>query len=157
LTQTRGLADYFEATATTAGSPKAASNWVMGEVLRTMKERGVTIEQVPLAPEALAGLVRIVEKGTISSTVAKEVFAAMYDSGRSAADIVAAEGLAQISDTSTIEPHVRAVVEAHADVIAEIRAGKDRKFQFLVGQVMKETRGKADPKLVTELLKKAIG
>ncbi len=157
LTQTRGLADYFEATATTAGSPKAASNWVMGEVLRTMKERGVTIEQVPLAPEALAGLIRIVEKGTISSTVAKDVFAAMYDSGRSAADIVAAEGLAQISDTSALEPHVRAVVEAHADVITEIRAGKDRKFQFLVGQVMKETRGKADPQLVTELLKKAIG
>jgi aspartyl-tRNA(Asn)/glutamyl-tRNA(Gln) amidotransferase subunit B len=157
LTQTRGLADYFEATAATAGSPKAASNWVMGEVLRTMKERGVAIEQVPLAPEALAGLIRIVDKGTISSTVAKDVFARMYDSGRSAEDIVAAEGLAQISDTSAIEPHVRAVVHAHPDVIAEIRAGKDRKFQFLVGQVMKETRGKADPKLVTELLKKAIG
>jgi aspartyl-tRNA(Asn)/glutamyl-tRNA(Gln) amidotransferase subunit B len=157
LTQTRGLADYFEATASTAGSPKAASNWVMGEVLRTMKERGIAIEQVPLSPAALAGLIRIVEKGTISSTVAKDVFAKMHDSGRSAEAIVAAEGLAQISDTSAIEPLVRAVVEAHPDVIGEIRAGKDRKFQFLVGQVMKETRGKADPKLVTELLKKAIG
>ncbi|MGE0463478.1 MAG: Asp-tRNA(Asn)/Glu-tRNA(Gln) amidotransferase subunit GatB [Vicinamibacterales bacterium] len=157
LTQTRGLADYFEATATAAGSPKGASNWVMGEVLRTMKERGVAIEEVPLAPEALGGLIRVVEKGTISSTVAKDVFAKMYDSGRSADDIVAAEGLAQISDTSAIEPLVRAVVEAHADVITEIRAGKDRKFQFLVGQVMKESRGKADPKLVTELLKQAIG
>ena len=129
----------------------------MGEVLRTMKERAIAIEQVPLSPEALAGLIRIVEKGTISSTVAKDVFAKMYESGRSADDIVAAEGLAQISDTSAIEPHVRAVVDAHPDVIAEIRGGKDRKFQFLVGQVMKETRGKADPKLVTELLKKAIG
>ncbi|MCC7178403.1 MAG: Asp-tRNA(Asn)/Glu-tRNA(Gln) amidotransferase subunit GatB [Acidobacteria bacterium] len=157
LTQTRGLADYFEATATAAGNPKAASNWVMGEVLRTMKERGVAIEQVPLAPAALAGLVRIVEKGTISSTVAKDVFGKMYDTGRTADDIVAAEGLAQISDTSALEPLVRSVVEAHADVMAEIRAGKDRKFQFLVGQVMKASRGKADPKLVTELLKRAIG
>jgi aspartyl-tRNA(Asn)/glutamyl-tRNA(Gln) amidotransferase subunit B len=157
LTQSRGLADYFEATASASGSPKAASNWVMGEVLRTMKERGLAIEQVPLAPAALAGLIGIVEKGTISSTVAKDVFAKMFDSGRTADDIVAAEGLSQISDTSAIEPHVRAVVEANPDVIGEIRAGKDRKFQFLVGQVMKGTRGKADPKLVTELLKKAIG
>ncbi|MCC7033910.1 MAG: Asp-tRNA(Asn)/Glu-tRNA(Gln) amidotransferase subunit GatB [Acidobacteria bacterium] len=157
LTQTRGLADYFEATATAAGSPKAASNWVMGEVLRTMKERDVAVEDVPLAPAALAGLIRVVEQGTISSTVAKDVFAKMYESGRSADDIVAAEGLAQISDTAALEPLVRAVVEAHADVIEEIRAGKDRKLQFLVGQVMKQSRGKADPKLVTELLKQVIG
>jgi aspartyl-tRNA(Asn)/glutamyl-tRNA(Gln) amidotransferase subunit B len=157
LTQTRELAEYFEATATAAGNPKAASNWVMGEVLRTMKERGLPVERVPLSPAALAGLIRIVEQGTISSTVAKEVFAKMYESGRTADDIVAADGLAQISDTSAIEPHVQKVVDGHPEVITEIRAGKDRKFQFLVGQVMKESRGKADPKVVTELLKKAIG
>ncbi len=157
LTQTRELAEYFEATATAAANAKAASNWVMGEVLRTMKERAIPVERVPVSPAALAGLIRIVEQGTISSTVAKDVFARMYDSGRSADDIVAADGLAQISDTSAIEPHVQKVVDGHPDVIAEIRAGKDRKFQFLVGQVMKESRGKADPKVVTELLKKAIG
>ena len=157
LTQTRELAEYFEATATAAGNAKAASNWVMGEVLRTMKERAIPVERVPLSPSALAGLIRIVEQGTISSTVAKDVFAKMYDSGRSADDIVAADGLAQISDTSAIEPHVQKVVDGHPEVIAEIRAGKDRKFQFLVGQVMKESRGKADPKVVTDLLKKAIG
>ena len=157
LTQTRELAEYFEATATAAGNAKAASNWVMGEVLRTMKERAIPVERVPVSPTALAGLIRIVEQGTISSTVAKDVFAKMYDSGRSAEDIVAADGLAQISDTSAIEPHVQKVVDGHPEVIAEIRAGKDRKFQFLVGQVMKESRGKADPKVVTELLKKAIG
>ncbi len=157
LTQTRELAEYFEATATAAGNAKAASNWVMGEVLRTMKERAIPVERVPLSPSALAGLIRIVEQGTISSTVAKDVFAKMYDSGRSADDIVAADGLAQVSDTSAIEPHVQKVVDGHPEVIAEIRAGKDRKFQFLVGQVMKESRGKADPKVVTDLLKKAIG
>jgi len=157
LTQTRGVADYFEATARHSGNPKASSNWVMGEVLRNMKERAIEIEAVPIAPDALAGLITIVEKGTISSTVAKDVFAKMYDSGRAAADIVAAEGLAQISDSSSLEPIVQKIIRAHPEVLEEIRAGKDRKFQFLVGQVMKETKGKGDPKLVTELLKAAIG
>ena len=157
LTQTRGVADYFEEAAKHSGNPKAASNWVMGEVLRNMKERQIEIEAVPISPAALAGLIAIVEKGTISSTVAKDVFAKMYESGRAAADIVAAEGLAQISDSSSLEPLVHKIIAAHPDVIAEIRAGKDRKFQFLVGQVMKETKGKGDPKIVTELLKTAIG
>ena len=156
LTQTRGLADYFEQTARESGNAKAASNWVMGEVLRNMKERAIDIAAVPITPAALAGLIAIVEKGTISSTVAKEVFAKMYDTRRSAADIVAADGLAQISDTSSLEPIVRRVVDANPDIIAEIKAGKDRKFQFLVGQVMKETRGKGDPKLITDLMKAAI-
>jgi aspartyl-tRNA(Asn)/glutamyl-tRNA(Gln) amidotransferase subunit B len=129
----------------------------MGEVLRTMKERDIAIEAVPVTPEALAGLIAIVEKGTISSTVAKDVFAKMYESGRSAADIVAADGLAQISDASSLEPLVRKILAAHADVVAEIRAGKDRKLQFLVGQVMKETKGKGDPKIVTDLMRTAIG
>jgi aspartyl-tRNA(Asn)/glutamyl-tRNA(Gln) amidotransferase subunit B len=156
LTQTRGVADYFESTAGHCGNPKAASNWVMGEVLRNMKERQIDIDGIPITPEALAGLIAIVEKGTISSTVAKDVFAKMYDSGRAASDIVTAEGLAQNSDASSIEPIVRKVLDAHPDIVAEIRAGKDRKFQFLVGQVMKETRGKSDPKIVTDLMKAAI-
>ena len=153
LTQTRGVADYFEETAKLCGNPKAASNWVMGEVLRNMKERAIEIGAVPIAPSALAGLVAIVEKGIISSTVAKDVFATMYDTGRPAADIVAADGLAQISDSSSLEPIARRTVGAHPEILEEIRSGKDRKFQFLVGQVMKETRGKGDPKIVTELLR----
>jgi aspartyl-tRNA(Asn)/glutamyl-tRNA(Gln) amidotransferase subunit B len=157
LTQTRGVADYFEDTAKGSGNPKAASNWVMGEVLRNMKERAIDIAAIPIAPAALAGLIAIVERGTISSTVAKDVFAKMYESGRGAAEIVAAEGLAQISDTSSLDPIVRRVVAANPDIVAEIKAGKDRKFQFLVGQVMKETKGKGDPKIVTDLMKAAIG
>ena len=85
------------------------------------------------------------------------ILAAMYDTGRSAADIVSSDGLAQISDTSSLEPIVRKILDAHPDIVAEIRAGKDRKFQFLVGQVMKEMKGKADPKVVTDLMKAAIG
>jgi aspartyl-tRNA(Asn)/glutamyl-tRNA(Gln) amidotransferase subunit B len=157
LTQTRGVAEYFEETARLSGNAKASSNWVMGEILRAMKDKAVAIDAVPITPAALAGLIAIVDRGTISSTVAKEVFATMYDSGRDAAGIVAAGGLAQISDSSSLEPIVRRVVEAHPDVVAEIRAGKDRKFQFLVGQVMKETRGKGDPKIVTDLMRAVIG
>jgi aspartyl-tRNA(Asn)/glutamyl-tRNA(Gln) amidotransferase subunit B len=157
LTESRGLSDYFEATAAACGQPKAASNWVMGEVLRTIKEQDVAIDAFPIQPTALGALIRIVDAGTISSTVAKDVFATMMASGRSAADIVEADGLAQVSDLGALEPHVRAVLDGHPDVVAEIRAGKDRKFQFLVGQVMKASRGKADPKAVTALLQKAIG
>ncbi len=157
LTQTRGVAEYFEETARLSGSAKVSSNWIMGEILRAMKDHGVAIEAVPITPAALAGLIALVERGTISSTVAKDVFATMYESGGDAAGIVAAGGLAQISDSSSLEPIVRTVVAAHPDVVAEIRAGKDRKFQFLVGQVMKETKGKGDPKIVTDLVRAVIG
>ena len=156
LTQTRELADYFEATATAARNPKAASNWIMGEILRIMKERAVDIDGISVRPKALAGLIGVVERGTISSTVGKDVLAKMFESGRAAEAIVADDGLAQISDTSSIEPSVHRIIAAHPDVVAEIRAGKDRKFQFLVGQVMKETQGKADPKVVTDLLRRAL-
>ena len=98
LTQSAALASYFEKVAAGAGNPKAASNWVMGELLRTIKERGVTMEEVPLTPEALSGLIKLVEAGAISSSIAKDVFAKMYESGRTADEIVAAEGLAQIGD-----------------------------------------------------------
>jgi aspartyl-tRNA(Asn)/glutamyl-tRNA(Gln) amidotransferase subunit B len=156
LTERRQVADFFEASARESGSAKAASNWVMGEILRTIKERGVEIDEVGMTPARLAELIRLVEQGTLSSTVAKDVFAKMLGSGRSAEEIVAAEGLAQISDPGHLQPVVARVVAAHSDIVAEIRAGKDRKFQFLVGQVMKETRGKGDPKLVTDLLRAAI-
>jgi aspartyl-tRNA(Asn)/glutamyl-tRNA(Gln) amidotransferase subunit B len=156
LTQSRGLADYFEASAHTSGNAKAASNWIMGELLRTMKETDSTIEQVPLAPTALAGLIRLVDGGTISSTVAKEVFGKMYASGRSADDIVQAEGLAQNSDASALTGLVRAAIAASPDAVEQVRKGRNNAFGFLVGHVMKASRGKANPKLVTELLKEEL-
>jgi aspartyl-tRNA(Asn)/glutamyl-tRNA(Gln) amidotransferase subunit B len=157
LTQTRGLADYFERVARASGNAKAASNWIMGEVLRAMKERDITIDQVPLAPDALAELIQLVDRGTISSTVAKGVFARMYDSGRAATEIVAAEGLAQNSDVEALSAIVRGAVAASPDAVAQIRNGRNNAFGFLVGSVMKQTSGKANPKLVTELLKKELG
>src|SRR3989454_3531040 len=157
LTQSAALADYFEKTAAAAGNAKAASNWIMGELLRTMKERGVAIDEVPLAPDALAGLIKVIDRGTISSSTAKDVFAKMYDSGRSAEEIVKAEGLAQIGDESTVMPIVRKVIEEHPDAVAQYRAGKQQTFGFLVGQVMKASRGKANPTLANQLLKQELG
>jgi aspartyl-tRNA(Asn)/glutamyl-tRNA(Gln) amidotransferase subunit B len=156
LTSSAGLGDYFEKVAAGSNNPKAASNWVMGELLRTMKERGVSIDQVPLTPAALAGLITLVEKGTISSSIAKDVFATMYDTGRSADDIVAAEGLAQNNDEGALLAIVRDVIARHADAAAQFRAGKSQTFGFLVGQVMKGSGGKANPKLANELLKREL-
>jgi aspartyl-tRNA(Asn)/glutamyl-tRNA(Gln) amidotransferase subunit B len=157
LTQSAGLADYFEAVTAAAGNAKAASNWVMGELLRTMNERGHDVGSQPLSAERLAGLVRLIEKGTISSSIGKDVFARMYDSGRSAEEIVETEGLAQIGDESALMHIIRGVVTANADAVAQYRAGKMQTFGFLVGQVMKGSKGKANPKLANELLKKELG
>ncbi len=156
LTQSRGLADYFEAVAHTSGNAKAASNWIMGELLRAMKETGTAVEQVPLGPTALAGLIQLVDRATISSTVAKEVFAKMYESGRSADDIVQAEGLAQNSDADALRGLVRAAIAASPDAVEQVRKGRNNAFGFLVGHVMKASKGKANPKLVTDLLKEEL-
>ena len=156
LTQSATLADYFEQVAAAGVSPKAASNWVMGELLRTMKDRRMDISAVTLTPAALAGLVALIEKDTISSSIAKDVFAKMFDSGRSAEEIVAAEGLAQIGDESALLSIVKSVVASNADAVAQYRAGKTQTFGFLVGQVMKGSGGKANPKLANQLLKRAL-
>jgi aspartyl-tRNA(Asn)/glutamyl-tRNA(Gln) amidotransferase subunit B len=129
----------------------------MGEVLRTLKERSQEIEQVALTPESLAGLISLIEKGTISNSVGKDVFAKMYDSGRQAADIVAEEGLAQIGDEGALLAIVRDVVGKNADAVSQYRAGKQQTFGFLVGQVMKGSKGKANPKLASDLLKRELG
>jgi len=156
LTSSAGLADYFEKVATASGNAKAASNWIMGELLRSMKEKNVEIAQVPLQPAALAGLIALVDKGTISNAIAKDVFARMYDSGRTADEIVAAEGLAQNSDEGALLAIVRAVIANNADAAAQYRAGQQKTFGFLVGQVMKGSGGKANPKLANELLKREL-
>jgi aspartyl-tRNA(Asn)/glutamyl-tRNA(Gln) amidotransferase subunit B len=157
LTQSAALADYFEAVATASGNPKAASNWVMGELLRTLKDRDLDVSQVPLTPHALAGLVRLVDQATISSSVAKEVFAKMFESGRSAEEIVQGEGLAQTSDESALLAIVRDVLTRNADAIAQVRAGRNNAFGFLVGQAMKASRGKGNPKIINELLRRELG
>jgi aspartyl-tRNA(Asn)/glutamyl-tRNA(Gln) amidotransferase subunit B len=156
LTQSAALADYFEAVAAATGNAKAASNWVMGELLRVLNERDLEVGAAPVTPAALAGLITLVQQGTISSSIAKDVFARMWDSGRLAEDIVKEEGLAQIGDEDALLGIVREVLSTHADAAAQYRAGRHQTFGFLVGQVMKGSRGKANPRLAGELLKREL-
>jgi aspartyl-tRNA(Asn)/glutamyl-tRNA(Gln) amidotransferase subunit B len=156
LTQAPALGVYFEETAAAAGNPKAASNWIMGELTRKMNELGIEIEAVALKPAALAGLIRLVDAGTITGPIAKDVFEKMYATGRAADDIVAAEGLASIDDVAAVEAAVREVIAANATAVAQYRGGKQQTFGFLVGQVMKATRGKAKPAQVNDLMKRML-
>jgi aspartyl-tRNA(Asn)/glutamyl-tRNA(Gln) amidotransferase subunit B len=156
LTQSRGLADYFEA-AVRAGAPaKAASNWIMGELARALNAHGADIASSPLDAARLAGLIALVEKGAISGSMAKGVFEKMYSSARTADEIVVAEGLAQIDDESQIAGLIADVLAANAGPVADYRGGKTSAFGFLVGKVMKAAAGKANPRRVNELLKRAL-
>jgi aspartyl-tRNA(Asn)/glutamyl-tRNA(Gln) amidotransferase subunit B len=145
LTQSMPLADYFERVAAASGNAKASSNWVMGELARKLKETKDEIESVPLPAAALGDLIALIDAGTITGPVAKDVFEKMYGSGRSARAIVDAEGLARIDDAAAIDRIVSETLAGHAATVAEYRAGKTKTFGFLVGQVMKATAGKADP------------
>jgi aspartyl-tRNA(Asn)/glutamyl-tRNA(Gln) amidotransferase subunit B len=156
LTQSAGLAAYFETTAAAAGNAKAASNWVMVELTRKMNELGIGIEEVGLTPEQLAGLIRLVDSGTISSPIAKDVFEKMYGSDRAADAIVAAEGLGRIDDVGTIERLIAETMAANPKAVGQYREGKQQTFGFLVGQVLKATGGKANPTLVKDLLKQKL-
>jgi len=152
-----GGADYFEAMVRAGAPPKAASNWIQGEVRRTLKDAGAeTMAAVPVSPEALTELVGLAERGVISSTVAKEVFEKMWVTGASAQAIVDAGGLAQIGDESALAAIVEEIVARHPDPVAQFRAGKVNAFGFLVGQIMKASHGKANPKIASEMLKRAL-
>jgi aspartyl-tRNA(Asn)/glutamyl-tRNA(Gln) amidotransferase subunit B len=156
LTQSRETADYFER-AVAAGAPaKSASNWMMGELARVLKESGRTIADPPVASGRLAGLLILIDRGTISSAIAKGVFEKMAASEDSADMIVAREGLTQIDDDGAIQTIVNDVVAANADAVAQYRAGKASALGFLVGKIMKATAGKANPKRVNELLKHVL-
>jgi aspartyl-tRNA(Asn)/glutamyl-tRNA(Gln) amidotransferase subunit B len=156
LTQSMALASYFEATAAAAGNPKAASNWVMGELTRKLNELGADIDHVRLPPDALAGLIRLVDSGTISGPIAKQVFEKMYDTGRPAEAIVAAEGLGRIDDEAAVDAAAQTVLAAHADAVSQYRAGKRQTFGFLVGQVIKSMGGRANPELVNRVLRREL-
>jgi aspartyl-tRNA(Asn)/glutamyl-tRNA(Gln) amidotransferase subunit B len=156
LTQSRETADYFERAVAQGVTPKLVSNWVMGDLARALKESGRTIADSPVSADRLAGLVALIERGTISGAIAKGVFERMLTSTDAAETIVAREGLTQIDDDGAIGEIVAEVVAAHADAVAQYRAGKASALGFLVGQVMKVTSGKANPKRVNELLMRVL-
>ncbi|CAH2032178.1 Asp-tRNA(Asn)/Glu-tRNA(Gln) amidotransferase subunit GatB [Trichlorobacter ammonificans] len=153
LTASRPLAAYFEETAAFAHNPKAAANWVMGEVTRALNDSGLDIDHCPVTPKALGELIRLIDGGTISGTIAKKVFEQLWTQGGDPAEIVKAQGLAQVSDTGAIEAVIDRILAAAPDQVAEYRGGKEKVFGFFVGQVMKEMKGKANPAVVNELLK----
>ena len=136
--------------------PRAAFNWVSGEVARKLNELGERFDRQRVGAAALAGLIALVEKATISASIGKSVLEKMYETGRTADDIVAADGLAQIGDEGAIVSSVRAVIAANQDAVAQIRNGKTGTFGFLVGQVMKAMGGKANPTLVNQLLRREL-
>jgi aspartyl-tRNA(Asn)/glutamyl-tRNA(Gln) amidotransferase subunit B len=156
LTASRELADYYEAaTAALPANPKGIANWVQGEVLRDVKERRVELDGT-IAPERLAALVAMVDAGKISNSAAKEVFAAVAPAGGDPAAAVERLGLAQVSDTSQIERWIDEVIEQNPAQVAQYRAGKVQIVGFLVGQVMKRSGGRAEPKVVQQLMRQAL-
>ena len=158
LTIEPGLDGYFEEMVRHQANPREAKNWVLGAVRAKINEARVGVAQMrsALSPAALASLLALVEKGAISGAMAKGVFETMFQSGRSADDIVRDEGLAQIDDDAQIAELIAGVLAENGDAVAQYHAGKAATFGFLVGQVMKATRGKANPKRVNDLLRKRL-
>jgi aspartyl-tRNA(Asn)/glutamyl-tRNA(Gln) amidotransferase subunit B len=156
LTSTQARADYFEAVTKAGASGKNAANWMQTELLRRLNDSGKEIEASPLSPAALAELLKMVESSKITGAIGKKVFAKMFDTGRSAAEIVAAEDLGQISDTSAVEQAARDVIAKNPDNVAKFRSGNEGVFQFFVGQVMRATRGQANPQAVNDTLRKLL-
>jgi aspartyl-tRNA(Asn)/glutamyl-tRNA(Gln) amidotransferase subunit B len=156
LTGTHALAGYFEATASAGAPSKAAANWIQTELLRRLNDSGKEIEASPVSPAALAELLKLVESGKITGSIGKKVFAAMFETGRGAAEIVAAEGLGAQVDDSAIEQAARDVIAKNPENVAKFKSGNEGVFKFFVGQVMRATRGQANPQAVNDILRKLL-
>ncbi|NIS91068.1 MAG: Asp-tRNA(Asn)/Glu-tRNA(Gln) amidotransferase subunit GatB [Woeseiaceae bacterium] len=158
LTTSRSLADYYEdVAAATAAEAQGAANFIVGDLMGALNKAGLGIEDSPVSAAALAGLLDRIRDNTISGKIAKEVFEAMWAGEGSADEIIEAKGLKQITDASAIEAIVDKVIEANPGQVAEYRAGKDKLIGYFVGQVMKETGGKANPGQVNQILKQKLG
>ncbi len=156
LTSEKAVAEWYERAVSAGGQPKAVSNWMMGEMMRMLNEAAISIEDCPLQPGQLAGMLRLIGDGTISGKIAKTVFEDMFRSGKDAETVVREKGLVQISDEGAIEKVVDEVLSKHAAEIERFRSGDEKLIGFFVGQVMKATKGKANPQLLNELLKKKL-
>jgi len=157
LTASKSLADYFEKCVALFPSPKIVSNWVMVELFRLLKQEDREIDACPIPPAGLAELLKLIDNGTISGKMAKDILEQAYNSKKSPKEIVEEQGVAQVSDESTLSAVVKQVVEAHPKEVEKCKAGKTKILGFLVGQIMKETKGQANPQKVNELLRKALG
>jgi aspartyl-tRNA(Asn)/glutamyl-tRNA(Gln) amidotransferase subunit B len=157
LTMSRPLADYFEAVASACDAPKAASNWIMSELLGALNAEGKEIGDSPIAAGQLAELIRLVESGELSGKLAKQVFSEMMASGQDPGAVVAAKGLKQVSDEGPLRELLQKIFAANPGQVEQYKAGKDKLLGFFVGQVMKETKGQANPQVLNDLVKKMLG
>lgn len=156
LTSSLALADFFESAARDHGDPKTVANWVMVEFLRLLNVTNTDVADSKLTPSHLVEMLKLLDSGAITGKIAKTVFEEMFNSGKRADEIVREQGLVQIADESALLPVVDQVMEGNPRIVQDILGGKDRSIMFLVGQVMKHTRGQANPQLVNELLRKRI-
>jgi aspartyl-tRNA(Asn)/glutamyl-tRNA(Gln) amidotransferase subunit B len=157
ITSSKTLADYYEECVRIFPEPKQVSNWIMGDLLRLLKEDDREVEDCPVTPGQLAEMLGLIADGTISGKIAKTVFEEMYKTGKGAKEIVKAGGLVQITDEDALTQTVQEVLQNHPNEVEAYKKGKDKLFGFFVGQVMKATQGKANPQLVNEILKKKLG
>jgi len=156
LTSTKPLSTFYEETTRLFPEPKTVSNWMMGDLLRELKKDEREIDQCPITPFHLAEMLKMIKEGTISGKIAKDVFEEMYRTGEHPGKIVKEKGWTQILDEAEIAGAIRRVLEANPKLVNDYQKGKEKVFGFLVGEVMKETKGKANPKLVNELLRKKL-
>ena len=157
ITSSKALANYFEEVAKACGEPKLAANWILSELLHLLKQANKGIAESPIPPESLAELVALISKGTVSGKMGKDVLAEMFALRKGASEVMAEKGLEQINDPEKIAAVAREVIAANPKQVEQYRKGKTATLGWLVGQVMKATRGQANPPLVQEVLKKELG
>ncbi len=156
LTATPSTADYYEECAGISGNARAAANWIMGDLAYVLKSSGKDLDHPPVPPDRLAGLIRLIDSGEISGKIAKSVFEEMTRTGEDPSEIIERLGLAQVSDEARLGSIIDGVLAANPKQLAEYRSGKTKVMGFFVGQVMKETKGQANPQVVNDLLKKKL-
>ena len=156
LTASRDLAGYFETVAQTSAEPKLAANWISGELAAALNKAGLEITASPVTASQLAGMIQRITDGTISGKIAKQVFESMWNGGGDADTVIETQGLRQITDSGAIESLIDTIIAANPGQVEQYRAGKDKVFGFFVGQVMKQSQGKANPQQVNDLLRSKL-
>ncbi len=153
ITSSKVLADFFEAAVSASSNSKAVSNWVMGDLMRILKDKEMEVQDIPFPGQYLAAMIDMIDKGSISGTIAKKVFEKMFQTGKDPESIVKEEGLQVVSDEGALVSIVRKVLEANPQSVSDYRNGKEKAMGFLVGQAMKETKGKANPQVINKILR----
>ncbi len=156
LSSSKHLSDFFEASTKICGNPKAVSNWLMSDIAKVLNEKELEPDEIPLTPEHLAELITLIEKGTISSKIAKDVLNKMFETPEAPSTIIEKNGWVQISDEGAIKEVVERIIETNPQSVADFKGGKDKALGFLVGQAMKETKGKANPQMLNEMFRNAL-